>query len=222
VADKRANALAESELSEAETRRQTLLSQLLLQKQQQENNDRLRAEMEGLVATQSETGIRERLSSTQSPGQPATPKGKVEKEFSVDEKGNITKKVKVVSGSEPSKPQTFSKAEYIDKVTKEKKIGRWNELEGRVETSPDDPLAELPKAASTDSVATTLKTYETARDGLMDALKNTVTGPVLGRSPAMTEDQQVAEGAVAAMAPVLKQMFRIAGEGTFKHGAYKS
>lgn len=57
--------------------------------------------------------------------------------------------------------------------------------------------------------------YETARDGLLNGLAGSVTGPVAGRIPAVTTEQQVAEGGVSAMAPVLKQLFRVAGEGTF-------
>lgn len=61
----------------------------------------------------------------------------------------------------------------------------------------------------------TVNLYETARDGLIGALENTVTGPIAGRIPAITEEQQTAEGGVAAMAPVLKQLFRVSGEGVF-------
>lgn len=61
----------------------------------------------------------------------------------------------------------------------------------------------------------TLQLYETAMAGLRSGLDGTVTGPVAGRFPAVTTGQQVAEGGVAAMAPILKQLFRAAGEGTF-------
>lgn len=60
-----------------------------------------------------------------------------------------------------------------------------------------------------------LNVYETAMSGLIEGLGETVTGPIVGRLPAFTANQQIAEGAVAAMAPILKQMFRSAGEGTF-------
>lgn len=61
----------------------------------------------------------------------------------------------------------------------------------------------------------TFKLYETARDGLLSGLSGAVTGPAVGRIPAVTAGAQIAEGGVAAMAPVLKQLFRVAGEGTF-------
>lgn len=58
-------------------------------------------------------------------------------------------------------------------------------------------------------------TYETAIGGLMSALGETSTGPIVGFLPALTANQQIADGAVAAMEPVLKGIFRSAGEGTF-------
>ena len=62
---------------------------------------------------------------------------------------------------------------------------------------------------------TAFRMYDTAMAGLRQGLGATRTGPVSGRIPAVTAPQQTAEGAVAAMAPILKQMFRAAGEGTF-------
>lgn len=51
--------------------------------------------------------------------------------------------------------------------------------------------------------------------GLADSLGATTTGPVAGLLPAFSDEARIAEGAIAAMAPILKQMFRSAGEGTF-------
>jgi hypothetical protein len=61
----------------------------------------------------------------------------------------------------------------------------------------------------------TLGVWQVARQGLVTALRGTETGPIAGRMPALTAGQQIAEGAVAAVAPVLKQLFRSAGEGVF-------
>lgn len=57
--------------------------------------------------------------------------------------------------------------------------------------------------------------YQAAISGLRSGLANSATGPLAGRLPAITANQQIAEGSVAALAPVLKQLFRAAGEGTF-------
>lgn len=62
------------------------------------------------------------------------------------------------------------------------------------------------------------KTYNAYKVGMLNlekALEKTTTGPVAGRAPALTTEQQTAEGAIASMAPVLKQLFRSAGEGAF-------
>lgn len=61
----------------------------------------------------------------------------------------------------------------------------------------------------------TFRLYQTAIDGARRGLEGTETGPIAGRIPAITAAQQTAEGGVSAMAPVLKQLFRVAGEGTF-------
>lgn len=61
----------------------------------------------------------------------------------------------------------------------------------------------------------TLGVWRVAREGLLRGLAGTYTGPVDGLMPAITANQQIAEGSVAAVAPVLKQLFRSAGEGVF-------
>lgn len=60
-----------------------------------------------------------------------------------------------------------------------------------------------------------LAVYQTAMKGVSDALEASATGPLSGRFPAFTAKQQTAEGAIAAIAPALKQLFRASGEGTF-------
>ena len=57
--------------------------------------------------------------------------------------------------------------------------------------------------------------YKVGRNGLMSGLEGTDTGYWAGKIPPMTAGQQVAEGGVAAMAPILKQLFRASGEGIF-------
>lgn len=79
-----------------------------------------------------------------------------------------------------------------------------------------DTAKNLAEEAQTDrSGARALNVYNTGMTSLVEALGGTVTGPFAGLSPALAASQQIADGAVAAMAPVLKQMFRAAGEGVF-------
>jgi hypothetical protein len=65
------------------------------------------------------------------------------------------------------------------------------------------------------SAPTAYAAYQAGVKSLESAMSGTATGPVAGRIPAMTAAQQTAEGAEATMAPILKQLFRQAGEGTF-------
>ena len=73
--------------------------------------------------------------------------------------------------------------------------------------------AEAAKKANAPNAA--LDQWVEARKGLEEGLGRTDTGPLMGRLPALTTDQQIAEGSVAATAPILKQLFRTAGEGAF-------
>lgn len=71
-------------------------------------------------------------------------------------------------------------------------------------------------AAETErSNAAAYSAYESGMRALAESLGKTTTGPVAGLLPAFSDDQRIADGAIAAMAPILKQMFRSAGEGTF-------
>jgi hypothetical protein len=57
--------------------------------------------------------------------------------------------------------------------------------------------------------------YQAGIGSLEKAMSGTATNPIAGRMPALTAAQQTAEGAEATMAPILKQLFRDSGEGTF-------
>jgi hypothetical protein len=70
----------------------------------------------------------------------------------------------------------------------------------------------------TGKAPTAYATYQAGVKALDDSLSNTSTGPLVGRIPAITANQQTAEGGIATMAPVLKELFRSAGEGTFTEG----
>ena len=56
---------------------------------------------------------------------------------------------------------------------------------------------------------------------LTKALDNTITGPFIGLTPALTANAQIADGAIAMMLPLMKDVFRGAGEGTFTEGDQK-
>ena len=61
----------------------------------------------------------------------------------------------------------------------------------------------------------TWQIWQTAISGLEESLGNTATGRIAGLLPAITSNQQIADQAIAIMAPVLKNIFRESGEGVF-------
>lgn len=75
--------------------------------------------------------------------------------------------------------------------------------------------AQVDAATKAKEKATAFNVYEQALTGLKGGLAGASTGPVVGRLPAVTANQQKAQGGVAAMLPALKGIFRSAGEGTF-------
>jgi hypothetical protein len=98
-------------------------------------------------------------------------------------------------------------------------------LEKKLELDPQIARAVATAKADADSIAEMstgersnelgYRLYETAMGNLGKALGETETGAIVGWVPAMSTNQQIAEGAQAVIAPVLKQLFRSAGEGTF-------
>ncbi len=104
-------------------------------------------------------------------------------------------------------------AEEREKLKAQK--GLLPEVKAAVATALDQAKAIADRAGTIRSNETALNVYDTAMKGLTTAFSETETGPVIGLIPAITANQQIADGAVAAMAPVLKQLFRSAGEGIF-------
>lgn len=89
------------------------------------------------------------------------------------------------------------------------------EVKAAVATAVGRAKAAIDAVGEAKDNRTALSVYDTAMNGLTQALGGTLTGPGAGFLPAITANQQIADGAVAAMAPVLKGLFRTAGEGTF-------
>ena len=89
------------------------------------------------------------------------------------------------------------------------------ELAGRETTAKETSKSDVERTNLAKQNANAYQTYKVGLEGLTSGLQGTTTGAIAGRLPAVTTAQQTAEGAVAAMAPILKAMFRQAGEGTF-------
>tara|TARA_R110000796_G_scaffold33154_6_gene86263 strand:- start:1246 stop:2439 length:1194 start_codon:yes stop_codon:yes gene_type:complete len=60
-----------------------------------------------------------------------------------------------------------------------------------------------------------LDVYNVGISGLTSAMDSAYTGTFAATMTALTQSSRVADGAIAAMAPILKSMFRSAGEGNF-------
>jgi len=89
------------------------------------------------------------------------------------------------------------------------------EVEAAVVEAVGQAKADIKLAGDKRSNETAFNVYQTATDNLVKSLGGTTTGPGAGFLPAITANAQIANGAVAMMAPVLKQLFRGSGEGTF-------
>lgn len=88
-------------------------------------------------------------------------------------------------------------------------------LKGAVESAVAAAKQNAANSENDKSNERAFAVYEAAKSGLLSALSNASTGPISGWLPAITTNQQIAQGAIAAMAPTMKEMFRSSGEGTF-------
>lgn len=114
---------------------------------------------------------------------------------------------------------------FMDALKKDYIQARIESLRNPKPPKPVNPLDDELKQARIDalkkgsgsdkSVQNAYELYSQAKKGLERSLSKTTTGPIFGRLPAFTANQQAADSSVAAMAPVLKQLFRVAGEGVF-------
>jgi len=113
-------------------------------------------------------------------------------------------------------------AESTAKIENKKELAKLTaqlKLKPEIESAVKDSvarataIADQAKEGRSNDVA--WNTYQAAMATLSSSMGGTSTGPFIGIIPAITANQQIADGAVAAMAPILKQIFRSAGEGTF-------
>ncbi|MEO9497713.1 MAG: hypothetical protein ABJG42_24780 [Vibrio splendidus] len=146
----------------------------------------------------------------------------------------VAKSARIALGLDPratgSAQQTIAEkgtAKEIAKVTEAIEGGKEQgklmaqlKLQPQVKTAVQS--ASLAAQAAADAVAeeksnsAAWNVYETGLGNLADSLGATEqAGMILGRLPALTASAQTADGAVAIMAPLLKQVFRSSGEGTF-------
>jgi hypothetical protein len=92
------------------------------------------------------------------------------------------------------------------------------EVESAVIMATGQAKLEVDKIGKNRSNKKALDVYTGAMSNLTKTLDNTITGPFIGLTPGLTANAQIADGAVAMMLPLLKDVFRGAGEGTFTQG----
>lgn len=88
-------------------------------------------------------------------------------------------------------------------------------IEADITTAKGTAQSDINRKEEARSNDKALRVFNTGMSGLESAMAGTTTGPMVGWLPAVTEGAQTAEGSLSLMAPILKDVFRQAGEGTF-------
>lgn len=139
----------------------------------------------------------------------------------LDPRASTSAQERIAGNSELTGAVAESQATIAEAEASAKERGKLSEqleLKPQVESAVVEAVEsiknQVDEGVTAKSNTRSLAVYDEAMAGLVSALSNTRTGPGMGWI-SLTSDQQVADGAVAAMAPVLKQLFRGAGEGTF-------
>lgn len=120
--------------------------------------------------------------------------------------GNIASSQAIIEGAKAGSKET---SKLLAKLKLEPQI------KAAVSTALSDVTVLADEAAKTKANSDVFSIYEVGMGAVADALGDTSTGFFAGRIPSITASQQIADGAIAAIAPVLKQLFRSAGEGIF-------
>jgi hypothetical protein len=113
----------------------------------------------------------------------------------------------------------ISTAKEVGKLTAQLKLKP--EVESAVIMAVGQAKIEVDKIGKNRSNKRALDVYTGAMSNLTKTLDNTITGPFIGLTPALTANAQIADGAIAMILPLLKDVFRGAGEGTFTEGDQK-
>ena len=95
------------------------------------------------------------------------------------------------------------------------RFGGRAQLEREITAAKEAAKAEAAKTKESRSNAKALTVYNTARDNLINSFGGAVTGPAAGLLPAIGGDARKLEAAISIMRPVIKDVVRSAGEGTF-------
>ena len=89
------------------------------------------------------------------------------------------------------------------------------QIAAAVQTATADITAAANAGKENRSNEKAREVFNVGMQALSTSLGETFTGGIFAVLPALTQNQRTADGAVAIMAPLLKQIFRVAGEGQF-------
>lgn len=103
----------------------------------------------------------------------------------------------------------------------EKQLELEPQIARAVDTAKSSVAESVKQNSKNKSNTTAFNVYQTGMRALAGAFGETSTGPIVGLIPALTSSQQKAQGAVDLVAPLLKDIFREAGEGSFTEGDQK-
>ena len=120
----------------------------------------------------------------------------------------------VVEDSQGNPLQGDARQKAIDEAER-RRIDLAGERTRVVEGTKQEVKTEAKIAEETRKNQSAFNSYQVAFDNLTESLGGVSSGPILGRFPAVTTNQQIAENARAILLPSLKTIFRSAGEGTF-------
>ncbi|QDP63213.1 MAG: hypothetical protein Unbinned1520contig1002_11 [Prokaryotic dsDNA virus sp.] len=115
--------------------------------------------------------------------------------------------------------KVITEAKEVGKLTAQFKLKPV--VDAAVISAVGQARAEVAKLGEERSSSKTLNVYNNAMSNLTKSLDDTVTGPFIALTPALTANAQIADGATAMMLPLMKDVFRGAGEGTFTEGDQK-
>ena len=133
---------------------------------------------------------------------------------SVLEKDRTGRLIKVDRGDEIQFLHPVSGA-VVKTETKKLSPSQTVDYKSDVKKAEAEAAADVKKSVEQQANNVTYTAFKAGIDDYQKALDGTLTGYIQGRLPAATASQQIADGAKSIMLPLLKSLFRGAGEGTF-------
>lgn len=117
------------------------------QEMMMKNQERLSAQM----AAQVDADRKKELKEAGTPPEPFFPRQKIIQEWDINEKGQVSKKMKISPDEDKEGTRTFQKVDYLDEAGKTR-IGSYDTRTGRILRGVDDVYAPVSKNSETDPI----------------------------------------------------------------------